>query len=121
MSNENDPLWRLRHALVGLCLALLLSVLVAAVAGRLLGPWFGDDYNTRLTIYGLLLLYVVVGAGVLFAKVARHETRPLSVSRLGLWVVSLWLWPALLLSRGRGGDSGNDPDRPGGGGPSSTA
>ena len=31
-----------------------------------------------MAIYGALLLYVVVGAGVLFAKVARHETRPLS-------------------------------------------
>ena len=45
---------------------------------------------------------VVVGAGVLFAKVARHETRPLSLARVGLWFLSLWLWPGLWLSaRGR--------------------
>ena len=61
---ENDPLWKLRHALAGVALA--------------------------------LLLYVVVGAGVLFAMVARHETRPLSGGRLLRWLASLWLWPLLL-------------------------
>jgi hypothetical protein len=38
-----------------------------------------------------------VGAFVLFAKVARHETRPLSAQRVGLWLLSLWLWPFLWL------------------------
>ena len=37
------------------------------------------------------------GAGVLFAKVARHETRPLTARRFGLWLASLWLWPLLIL------------------------
>ena len=97
MSMENDPLWRLRHALSGLGLALLLSVFVAALAGRWLGAWFGDTYEARVTVYALLLLHVVVGAVVLFVRVARHETRPLSVGRVLRWLASLWLWPALLL------------------------
>lgn len=108
--HENDPLWKLRHALAGLALALLASVLIAAMAGAFVGDLVGDSYGARVTAYGLLLLYVVIGAGVLFAKVARHETRPLSASRLGLWIASLWLWPALLLSRRSGGDpSGPKP------------
>ncbi len=94
---ENDPLWKLRHALAGVALALVGAVLVAAMAGAFLGDLIGGGYGTRVAFYGALLLYVVVGAGVLFAKVARHETRPLSVGRVGLWFVSLWLWPALLL------------------------
>jgi len=94
---ENDPLWKMRHALIGLALALLLSVLLAAVAGRLLGDLVGGEYGTRVTVYGLLLLHVVVGAGVLFAKVARHETRPVSPGRVLMWLGSLWLWPLLLL------------------------
>ncbi len=99
---ENDPLWKLRHALAGVALALLLSVFVAALAGRAIGDLFGDSYGLRVAIYGALLLYVVVGAGVLFAKVARHETRPLSAARLLRWLASLWLWPLLLAaSRGR--------------------
>ena len=69
---NDDPLWKMRHALAGVALALLLSVLAAAVAGRLLGDLLGDSYGLRVSIYGALLLYVVVGAGVLFAKVARH-------------------------------------------------
>ena len=97
MANDNDPLWKLRHALAGLGLALLASVFVAALAGRLLGDALGDDYGTRVTVYGLLLLYVVVGAVVLFIKVAQHETRPLTLGRVLTWLASLWLWPLLLL------------------------
>ena len=94
---DNDPLWKLRHALMALGLALLLSVLLAAGAGRLLGDLFGGTYGARVTIYGLLLLHVVVGAVVLFVKVAQHETRPATPGRVLLWLGSLWLWPLLLL------------------------
>lgn len=96
MIHENDPLWKLRHALVGVGLALLASVFIAAFAGAFLGDALvGDSYGARVGFYSALLLYVVVGAGVLFAKVARHETRPVSAGRLLLWVASLWLWPGL--------------------------
>ena len=98
---ENDPLWKLRHALTGMALALLASVLIAALAGRWLGDLFGDSYGLRAGIYSGLLLYAVAGAVVLFVKVARHETRPVTAGRIGLWVASLWLWP-LLLASGRG-------------------
>jgi len=101
MGHPQDPLWKLRHALAGLGLALLLSVFVAALLGRWLGDAFGGDYGTRVTVYGLLLLHVVVGAGVLFAKVARHETRPLSPGRVLTWLASLWVWPLLLLPGAR--------------------
>jgi hypothetical protein len=101
--SQQDPLWKLRHALAGVAIALLLAVLAAALAGRVLGDLLGGDYGMRSAIYGVLLLYVVIGAGVLFAKVAQHETRPLSAGRVALWFVSLWLWPALLFGGQRGG------------------
>jgi MFS family permease len=94
---QNDPLWNLRFALAGVGLALLLSVLIAAMLGGWLGDAVGGTYGWRAGIYSALLLYVVVGAFVLFAKVARHETRPLSAQRVGLWLASLWLWPGLLM------------------------
>ncbi len=102
---DNDPLWKLRHALAGVGLALLLSVPIAA----LLGAWVGDavggeaggSYGMRVTIYSLLLIYVVAGAVVLFTKVARHETQALSARRLLKWLASLWLWPLLLLGAAR--------------------
>jgi hypothetical protein len=99
--HDRDPLWRMRHALVGVTLALLLSVLVAAFAGRAIGDATGGDYGRRATIYLLLLAYVVAGAVVLFVKVARYETRPLSPGRVLRWFASLWLWPVLLLAAGR--------------------
>lgn len=99
MSFDNDPLWRLRHALAGLGLAVLLSVPLAALAGRALGALLGDTYGTRVAIYAALLLYVIVGAVVLFRRVAQHETRPLAVGRVLRWLASLWLWPLLLLGR----------------------
>ena len=71
----------------------------AALAGRWVGDLAGGDYGTRVAVYGALLLYVVVGAGVLFVKVAQHETRPLSLGRIGHWLMSLWLWPLLLAAR----------------------
>ena len=93
---QNDPLWKLRFALAGVGLALLLSVPMAALLGSWLGDAVGGTYGWRAGLYSALLLYVVVGAFVLFAKVARHETRPLSAQRVGLWLASLWLWPGLL-------------------------
>jgi len=96
--SQNDPLWRLRHALAGIALALLFSVPLAALAGSALGQLWADSYGARVTVYGLLLLYVVTGAVVLFVRVAQHETRPLSVARVLRWLVSLWLWPLLLLA-----------------------
>jgi hypothetical protein len=99
--HDNDPLWKMRHAIAGVAIALLLSVFAAALGGRVLGDALGDSYGLRAGIYGGLLLYVVVGAGVLFAKVARHETRPLSPGRVVTWLASLWLWPLLLMAAGK--------------------
>ena len=112
MNRENDPLYRLRHALFGMGLALLGSVLLAAVAGRLLGDLFGDSYERRLSIYLGLLAYVITGAVVLFVRVAQHETRPASVGRVAMWLASLWLWPALLLVGRRKGDGNKPPGEP---------
>jgi hypothetical protein len=96
---HDDPLWKMRHALAGVGLALLVSVGLAALLGRWLGDALGGGYGMRAGIYAALLLYVVVGAGVLFAKVARHETQALSLRRAALWLASLWLWPLLLAWR----------------------
>lgn len=108
---QNDPLWKLRHALAGVGLALLLSVPVAALLGSALGDVVGGSYGWRAGLYSGLLLYVVVGAFVLFAKVARHETRPLSAQRVALWLLSLWLWPFLWLMAAKRPASTDEPSR----------
>lgn len=101
---QSDPLWKLRHALAGVGLALLLSVLAAAFAGSALADLFGGGYGLRVALYGGLLLYVLAGAVVLFVQLAQHETTPLSFARVATWFVSLWAWPvlwALLAARRR--------------------
>src|SRR5689334_23920649 len=100
MTHE-DPLSKLRHAAAGVALALFGSMLAAALAARWIGDFIADSYALRAALYGGLLLYVVVGAVVLFARVARHETRPLSAGRVALWFASLWLWPLLLAARSK--------------------
>ncbi len=97
----DDPLYRLRHAIAGVLIALLLALPVAAMAGSWIGDLMGGGYGLRAGLYGGLLLYVVAGAAVLFTKVAQHETQPLAARRVLLWFASLWLWPALLLPRRR--------------------
>lgn len=99
---HEDPLYRMRHALAGVAIALVVSVLVAAVAGSVIGDLLGGTYGWRAGTYLVLMLHVVAGAVVLFVRVARHETRPLTPGRVGLWIASLWLWPLLLLARRRG-------------------
>ncbi len=96
-----DPLWKLRHALAGVGLALLLSVFVAAFAGAALGDAVGGGYGTRVSLYSGLLVYVLTGAVVLFVKVAQHETEAVSFTRVARWFASLWLWPVLLLAARR--------------------
>jgi hypothetical protein len=103
LTHANDPLWKLRHALAGVGLAVLASVPLAALLARWAGDAVADRYALRVAIYSALLLYVLAGAGVLFARVARHETRPLSPQRALLWLTSMWLWPLLLVGRLRSG------------------
>jgi hypothetical protein len=111
--HDQDPLWAMRHALAGVAIALALSVFAAAFAGRWIGDASGGDYDRRLAIYLVLLAHVVVGAIVLFVKVARHETRPLSPGRVVTWFVSLWLWPLLLLLAAGRRPAADREDRPG--------
>ncbi len=96
--STQDPLWKLRHALAGVGLALLLSVLLAAFAGAALGDLVGDSYGTRVALYAGLLVHVLTGAVVLFVRVAQHETAPVSFARVARWLASLWLWPLLWLA-----------------------
>jgi hypothetical protein len=61
-----------------------------------------DNYtaaNVEGEAFRLVAIGLFWGAGVLFVKVAQHETRPLTAGRVLKWLASLWLWPLLLLAR----------------------
>ena len=90
---DNDPLARYGPPLAGVLIAVVLSVLIAAmVAGQIEGA-----YQTRALVYAGFVLWVVLGAAVIFILAHRGEAAPLSLSRVLLWAASIWLWPLFLL------------------------
>ncbi len=91
--SEEDPLTHYGPPLVAVVLALLLSIMVAALtAGQM-----GGEYQTRALLYAGFVLWVVCGAAVVFAVAQRGEAGRFSAMRVLLWAVSIWLWPAILL------------------------
>lgn len=79
-------------SLLGACLAIIVSVPLTAW----LGSQFADTYNTRVAIYGGLLLWVIVGAVSIF-QVTKNSNSPFSTRQTLLWFISTWLWPIPLL------------------------
>ncbi|HYA66071.1 MAG TPA: hypothetical protein VEE84_05245 [Burkholderiaceae bacterium] len=92
-----DPLGRMGGALVALLLAVVLSVILAA--------WFASlvagTYRTRALSYLAFMAWVLLGAGLLFRATVRSETGVFTLRRLAKWMISIWLWPLLLMGRRR--------------------
>ncbi len=100
MRYDDDPLVRMMKPLAGVLLATLINVLLAALIGGAL-PF---EYAGRAWSYTGLVLYVIVGAVVVFRATVAGE-REFSMARVAKWVLSIWLWPLLLLARaGRAAD-----------------
>ncbi len=90
---DDDPLVKLIPPLVGVVLAVVLSLMVAATVASQIG----EDYGTRAWIYTTAVLWVLVGAVVVFMLAHRGESRRLTIGRVLLWTVSIWLWPLIAL------------------------
>jgi putative Ca2+/H+ antiporter (TMEM165/GDT1 family) len=96
MPNDNDPLIRLMRPLLGVLAATFINVLIAAMIGGAL-PF---EYSGRAWSYTALVLYVIVGAVMIFRLTAEAE-RDFSPARVVKWALSIWLWPLLLLASRR--------------------
>jgi len=91
--DDQDPLIRYGAPLAAVLLAVVLSIMVAALtAGQ-----FDGDYSTRAAIYTGLVLWVLVGAAVMFVLAHRSEGGRLSPGRVLLWTATIWLWPVFAL------------------------
>lgn len=96
---DDDPLIRYGAPLAAVLLAVVVSVMVAAMlAGQLEG-----EYSTRALVYTGLVLWVLLGAVVMFILAHRSEGGRLSPGRVLLWTATIWLWPvfAVLAWQGR--------------------
>ena len=98
----DEPKHALRRPGADLACALIAqaaNVLLAAV----LAAHLGGAYQQRAWAFLAGTLWTVAGTAVLFARTAgaaRAGAAPLTAGRVGLWIVSAWLWPVLLLRRG---------------------
>jgi membrane protease YdiL (CAAX protease family) len=95
LGRPDDPLARYGRPLVAVLLAVVVSLFVAALIGGSL-PF---EYQGRALAFLAMVLYVLVGAFVVFRLVAEGEQQPLTPARLLKWTVSLWVWPVLLRRR----------------------
>ena len=95
MSYDNDPLVKYGRSLAGVLIAVVISILIAA----LIGGNVGLDYSGRAWVYTALVCYVIAGAFVVFKLTAGSEKGALSVGRVLKWTASLWVWPLFLLLR----------------------
>jgi hypothetical protein len=95
MSYDNDPLIKYGRSLAGVLIAIVISVLIAAVIGGSLAL----DYSGRAWVSTGLVVYVLAGAVVVFRLTAAGEQGGLSLGRVLKWTASLWVWPLFLLLR----------------------
>lgn len=70
--------------------AALTMISAIAIAGCC--SLLGDTYQTRLTIYGSILLWVAVGTMAIFL-ILRKSTKELTGKGFIVWLFSAWLWP----------------------------
>lgn len=95
---DDDPLMRYGAPLAAVLLAVIVSVMVSAMLAGLLD----GEYSTRALVYTGLVLWVIVGAVVMFMLAHRSEGGRLSPGRVLLWTATIWLWPVFaLLARRR--------------------
>ncbi len=89
MPEEEDPLIKYGAPLAAVLIAVVLSIMLAAlIAGQLEGT-----YETRALVYTGFVLWVLVGAAVMFVLAHRGESGRLSIGRVLLWTATIWLWP----------------------------
>jgi hypothetical protein len=81
--------------LVAVLLAFVLSVLLAA----LIASQVPGNYSARAYAYLGLVAWVLVGSVLLFRATVHAASGPFTVRGLAMWMISIWLWPLLLVRR----------------------
>lgn len=92
MSLNNQHPSYLGNALIGACIAILLSIPLSSY----IASFLGDTYLVRVWIYGLFLLWVISGAITIFFRTFKSESQKISCRFILLWFISVWIWPLLI-------------------------
>lgn len=94
--HQQDPLSAFGPALVCALIAQVLNLLLAAVfAAQMPG-----GYRVRSLVFLATVLWSIAGTVLLLVRTAGASNRPdgnaVRMGRIGLWVVSSWVWPILM-------------------------
>ena len=81
-------------ALLGACISIIVCIPLASFAARSLA----STYDDRVLIYCTFLFWCILGALLLFKKTYRSPNQSVTLKKLALWCLSVWLWPLLLLA-----------------------
>lgn len=73
------------------------GVLIALPIASLLAYFFGNDYESRTTVYIVTLCWSIIGAICIFIFL-KNTSKKLTLKALLIWTISIWLWPLLILS-----------------------
>ncbi len=90
-----DSLERMGGVLVAVLLAFVLSVLLAA----LIASQVPGNYSARANAYLGLVAWILVGSVLLFRATVQAASGRFTVRGLAMWMISIWLWPLLLVRR----------------------
>ena len=85
----------------GTLVALLLAVVLSVILCAWLASLVPGSYRTRAVTYLVLMAWVVIGGALLFRATLQGESGSFTLGRLGKWMISIWLWPLLLIGRRR--------------------
>lgn len=85
-------------------------VVVACVPIAAFLASFGGTYSQRALIYCGVLLWGVLGAIVLFSLTWKNSCKKITISLLGKWSLSAFLWPLLLIAHCVAKRKHKDPD-----------
>jgi len=83
----------------GVLVAVLLSFVLSVLLAALIASQVPGNYSVRAYAYLGFVAWILVGSVLLFRVTVRAASGPFTVRVLVMWMISIWLWPLLVVRR----------------------